>query len=48
VKFDVPAAAGVPEITPVRLSRNMPAGSDPVGTDHVKGPMPETAETARL
>jgi hypothetical protein len=39
VKFEVPAAVGVPEITPAEVSVN-PAGSVPVVTAHDKGNVP--------
>jgi hypothetical protein len=34
VTFEVPAALGVPDIVPF-AERVSPAGSDPLGTDHV-------------
>ena len=35
VKFEVPAAVGIPEIAPVALFRDSPAGKLPVVTDQV-------------
>lgn len=42
VKFEVPLAVGVPEITPA-LDSNKPAGSFPEGSDHVKPGVPPFA-----
>jgi hypothetical protein len=42
VKFDVPAAVGVPEIVPVAESVN-PAGSVPAETFHEYGDVPPVA-----
>src|SRR3990172_9620916 len=40
VKFEVPAAVGVPLISPVALLRLSPAGSAPTVTAHVTGDLP--------
>jgi hypothetical protein len=45
VKFEVPAADGVPEIAPVALLRLSPAGSAPALMDHVSGAVPPAATT---
>jgi hypothetical protein len=42
VKVAVPAADGVPEITPPPLKFS-PAGSDPLVTDHAYPPVPPLA-----
>jgi hypothetical protein len=42
VKLNVPAAPGVPEITPALLS-DSPAGSEPALSAHVYGGMPPLA-----
>src|SRR5215813_7135751 len=43
VKLDVPAAVGVPEITPVLAARVNPAGSVPLAIDQVYGGVPPLA-----
>jgi N-acetylglucosamine-6-phosphate deacetylase len=43
VKFEVPAAVGVPEIAPVELASVSPAGNVPAVTLHVYGEMPPAA-----
>jgi hypothetical protein len=43
VKLDVPVAEGVPEIVPVELPRDNPAGSEPLITDQLYGVMPPVA-----
>jgi hypothetical protein len=48
VKFDVPAAEGVPEIIPVAASRPNPAGRVPAEIDHVYGAVPPVAVSAWL
>jgi hypothetical protein len=48
VKGEVPATVGVPEITPVALSRVSPVGRDPAVIDHVKGAVPWDAERVWL
>jgi hypothetical protein len=40
VKFDVPAVAGVPDITPVFSLSDKPLGSEPDETDHLIGVEP--------
>jgi hypothetical protein len=35
VKLKVPGAVGVPEMTPVLLFSDRPAGSEPLAIDHV-------------
>ena len=40
MKFDVPAAVGVPEIAPVAAFRVNPVGSVPAVTDQVIGAVP--------
>jgi hypothetical protein len=42
VKFEVPAADGIPEIAPAPLS-DSPAGSEPEATDHLYPPLPPVA-----
>jgi hypothetical protein len=42
VKFDEPAAVGVPPILPLELS-DSPGGREPVVIDHVYGPKPPEA-----
>src|SRR4051812_38863636 len=42
VKFEAPAAVGVPVIAPAALSAN-PAGSEPALTDHALAPLPPVA-----
>lgn len=44
VKLEVPAAVGVPEITPAALNVN-PAGSDPALTVHEFPPLPPVADS---
>src|SRR3989304_489177 len=44
VKFDVPAAVGVPLITPVAVFRFNPAGRLPVATDQLYGVLPPVAD----
>jgi len=46
-KFAVPAAAGVPEISPVAELRDRPAGRAPPDNAHVYGPMPPAAAKVR-
>ena len=43
VKFDVPAAVGVPDSSPVEAFRVIPAGRLPPLTDHAYGPVPPLA-----
>src|SRR5262245_41623548 len=43
VKFEVPVAVGVPEITPVLAVSASPAGSVPLTSDHVYGGDPPLA-----
>src|SRR5262245_39777977 len=43
VKFEVPVAVGVPEITPVPAASVSPAGSVPLASDHVYGGVPPVA-----
>jgi hypothetical protein len=43
VKFDGPAVVGVPEITPVELFKDSPAGRLPVVTAHEYGVTPPVA-----
>jgi hypothetical protein len=43
VKFDVPAVVGVPEIAPVELFKDSPAGKLPVVTDQEYGETPPAA-----
>ena len=43
VKFDVPAADGVPAMTPAPVIGLNPAGSDPDANDHVNGVVPPAA-----
>jgi hypothetical protein len=40
VKLELAAAVGVPEMIPVPVPRDNPAGSDPVANDHVYGEIP--------
>src|SRR5262245_66350412 len=40
VKFEVPVAVGVPEITPVLAASVSPAGSAPLAIDHAYGGVP--------
>ena len=47
VKLDVPAAVGVPEITPAVLTVR-PAGSVPLARLHAKGGVPPVAVTVRV
>jgi len=44
VKFDVPAAEGVPAMTPAPVIGLNPAGSDPADNDHVNGAVPPVAD----
>jgi hypothetical protein len=46
VKLETPIAVGVPEMTPVPLFSDIPAGSEPFDMDHVYGVVPPLA--ARL
>jgi hypothetical protein len=48
VKFEVPAVVGVPEIVPVELPRDSPAGRLPDRTDHVYGVVPPVAASVWL
>jgi len=43
VKLAVPAAVGVPVMSPVLVLRTNPAGSPPGGTDHLYGATPPVA-----
>src|SRR5262245_33456827 len=43
VRFVVPVAGGVPEITPVLAASVSPAGSAPLAIDHVYGGVPPVA-----
>ena len=45
VKFDVPAAVGVPVIAPDEAFKDKPAGRVPVAIDHVYGAVPPLATT---
>ena len=47
VKLDVPAAVGVPEITPAVLNVR-PAGSEPLSRLHAKGGVPPVAVSVRV
>jgi hypothetical protein len=44
VKIDIPAADGIPEITPVEAFRLNPAGKPPEMMDHVSAPVPPAAD----
>ena len=44
MKFTVPVVVGVPEISPVAVLSESPAGNAPTEIDHVKGAVPP-AET---
>ena len=48
VKLKVPAAVGVPEMTPVVALSVKPFGSAPIETVKVYGPVPPTAEIVWL
>jgi len=47
VKLDVPAAVGVPEITPAVLNAS-PAGSEPLSRFHSMGDVPPEAISVRV
>lgn len=47
VKLDVPAAVGVPEITPAVLNVS-PAGSEPLSRLHANGGVPPVAVSVRV
>ena len=47
VKLDVPAAVGVPEITPAVLNER-PAGSAPLSRLHAMGDVPPVAVSVRV
>lgn len=42
-KFEFPGFVGVPEMTPVDVFNDSPAGNVPLETEYVKGPVPEAA-----
>ena len=48
VKFEVPAAEGVPVTAPVEELRLSPAGSAPLEIDQVNGAVPSTALSDEL
>ena len=48
VKLKVPPAVGVPDSTPVAVSRVKPAGKAPLLTAYAYGALPFAAATVRL
>ena len=48
VKFEVPVAVGVPEITPVLAVSVSPGGSAPLAIDHVYGGVPPLAASVAV